>query len=417
MTSAFVGLFAWLLFVTPFSISAIEITFPVLLLLWLWGLCARRPAGLEVPFPTRQVRGILLALLAYMAVCFFSLAYSHFRVTTARGLVGKLLEYSLLYAICLHAARQPGAPRACLRAIQLAAWLVVLHSLLQQWAITHSVTAVRDPILRYRYLDYLRIVGPYKNPIDLATYLMVVGLLLLSLLFDDHRRRSAGRTLLLGLVLWCFVWTQSLGALIGLLAGLSFLGVRHRHQPRTLVALAALAVGTSALLLFLEGDRLWATLTLADLASRDRATMWNTAWAMIGSKPWLGLGYNTFMANYGNFASDRNVWPAYAHNCYLQIAAETGVVGLSAFAAFLVLAIRLWWRALQSSAGLSDGDRFSHTLLAGLVAGLIAFLVQSTFDTNLYALRQAVLFWSLAGAATGLSVRVLQPSPLTQRAR
>ncbi len=405
MTSVFSALFAWLLFVTPFSIAAIEVTFPILLLLWLFLLRARRPTFMETPL----VKPTLGALLSYIVVCLLSLAYSRFPDITARGLVGKLLEYSLLYVIGLYAAAWVRTPRPYLRAILAAAWLVVLHALLQQWALSHALAStVPDPILRHRTLDYLRMVGPYKNPIDLATYLLVVALLLLPILLGDDRRPSPSRLLLLTITLGCFLWTQSLGALLGLLAGMGFLGLLYRRQPRALAGLAALAVGACALFLLLEGDRLWATLTLSDLASRDRATMWNTAWAMILAKPWWGHGYNTFMPNYGNFAPDRHVWPAYAHNCYLQIVAETGLAGLASFSAFLFLAVRLWCRALRSSAIYPVQDPFSVRLLAGLCAALIGFLAHSAFDTNLYALRQAVLFWSLAGVATGLSAKLLQ---------
>jgi hypothetical protein len=55
-------------------------------------------------------------------------------------------------------------------------------------------------------------------------------------------------------------------------------------------------------------------------------------------------------------------------------------------------------------------------ILPGMVAAGIAFLVQSAFDTNFYALRQAALFWTLAGVALGAAVGLLQRSASSSRA-
>ena len=46
-----------------------------------------------------------------------------------------------------------------------------------------------------------------------------------------------------------------------------------------------------------------------------------------------------------------------------------------------------------------DYDRFYGAIETGLLAGLFGFLVHSFFDTNLYSLPLAVLFWAFAGLA------------------
>ena len=44
-------------------------------------------------------------------------------------------------------------------------------------------------------------------------------------------------------------------------------------------------------------------------------------------------------------------------------------------------------------------------LLSGFLAGLLAFVVQAGIDTNFYSLRQATLFWTLAGLAVGYAIQ------------
>jgi O-antigen ligase len=396
----FSALFVWLVFVIPFSISAIEITFPFLVLAggsthgWPWSRANRL-------LISGEEKKILWALLVYMAVCTASLLYTGFPATTTRGLVGKLYEYGALFAIALFAARAPAMGARCARVLWWATWLVVAHALLQEWVIARTVaTTDHDPLLGHQ-LSYNRMVGPYKNPNDLATYLMVSGLLLLSQLFDRSNWRLS-HLLLLVLVFGCLVWIQSVGAMLGLATGIGMLVLLNWKNRKRVTMLALVGILFAGSFLYLGRHSLREVLTLSDIASQDRLTMWQTALAMIQSKPLFGLGYNTFMANYNQYVVGPTVWPAYAHNCYLQITAETGLIGLAAFMVFLFYFFKSCFRAAWIT---------RDTFLMGLFAGLIAFLVQSIFDTNLYAVRQAVLFWTLAGLAVGLSGSKLHPGP------
>ena len=127
--------------------------------------------------------------------------------------------------------------------------------------------------------------------------------------------------------------------------------------------------------------------------------MWQAAMGMIRDRPILGHGLNTFMANYLTYWVGGEQAPRYAHNCYLQVAAETGLIGLGVF---LVL---LWQIFAYLLRGLTRLPSQEGLLLLGMIAGLFAFAVQAGVDTNFYALRQAALFWTLAGLAVGYASR------------
>ena len=128
--------------------------------------------------------------------------------------------------------------------------------------------------------------------------------------------------------------------------------------------------------------------------------MWQAAWGMIRARPLTGLGLNTFMANYLTFWVGGERQPRYAHNCYLQTWAETGLVGLLSFLWFLAA---VFVRMVRAIAQMPEGA--ARSTLLGLTAGLLGFVVQAALDTNFYTVRQAALFWVLAGTAVGLSVR------------
>ena len=106
---------------------------------------------------------------------------------------------------------------------------------------------------------------------------------------------------------------------------------------------------------------------------------------------------NTFMANYLDHWVGGERMPRYAHNCYLQVAAETGVVGLATFGWFLIVLMGAGWRA-QRSPALGTEDRY---LLLAWLAATTAFLTQAFFDTPFYSLRFAALFTCVSGLIMG----------------
>ncbi|MCX5706410.1 MAG: O-antigen ligase family protein [Candidatus Omnitrophica bacterium] len=110
---------------------------------------------------------------------------------------------------------------------------------------------------------------------------------------------------------------------------------------------------------------------------------------MISEHPFFGMGVGTFMANFSKFLPDSNI--SYAHNCYLQIWAETGIFSLISFTVFIFSLVYL---------GIKNFFASQDFLLLGLLAGVVGFLVHSFFEVNLYSLQLAVLFWVWVGLIT-----------------
>jgi O-antigen ligase len=72
----------------------------------------------------------------------------------------------------------------------------------------------------------------------------------------------------------------------------------------------------------------------------------------------------------------------------LQIWAETGIFSLLSFLIFLTLLLGRGIKAFMIN---------QNSLVLGLLCGISGFLVHSFFDTHLYSLQLAFLFWSMAG--------------------
>jgi putative inorganic carbon (HCO3(-)) transporter len=244
-----------------------------------------------------------------------------------------------------------------------------------------------------------RMTGPYENPIDLATYLMVLIPVLIAFVAVA---RGVARWLLVVLsaaAALCFGRTEALGAWMGFGASLLVIALWHPRIRRFAMLLFIGCALVGGFFLRHEGH-LAAAFSASEIGKRDRWVIWQAAIRMIHDRPLLGHGVNTFMANYLDYWVGGERQPRYAHNCYLQVAAETGLTGLAAFLWLLGMWIRRMFRAVQRI----DSDE--QIRLLGLLAGLLAFLVHAGIDTNFYAIRQAALFWVLSGLALGMSERI-----------
>jgi hypothetical protein len=151
---------------------------------------------------------------------------------------------------------------------------------------------------------------------------------------------------------------------------------------------------------------------------RSRAAFIETGIRMIATAPWFGVGIGRDYEMSGQFMPQSIYWFFFhenAHNNFLQIAGELGVIGL---AAFLWL---LWAAALRLVAGwkANPGDR----LLIGSAAALTAFVVTWSTGHPMLVPEVAYPFWILLGVAVARAdgdaqppsagrVRVVSPGPV-----
>ena len=119
---------------------------------------------------------------------------------------------------------------------------------------------------------------------------------------------------------------------------------------------------------------------------------------MITDHPILGRGLGTFMDHspkYINIPHDLN--NQYAHNCFLQIWAESGIFSLLSF---LLLVGYVFYKSFQVIFRITPSLNFF--ILIGLTAGLLGFLIHSFFDSHLYSFQLSFLFWVTLGLTIAL---------------
>jgi len=110
----------------------------------------------------------------------------------------------------------------------------------------------------------------------------------------------------------------------------------------------------------------------------ERLAHWQAAYGMVSDHPWLGVGVGNYVPVYPAYAVPGWKDPlGHAHNYYLNMAAEAGLLGLAAYVVFLLACFRQGWSATRRLAGPSQG------VALGVLGALTAFAVHSLFD-NLY---------------------------------
>ncbi|MBN1966242.1 MAG: O-antigen ligase family protein [Anaerolineae bacterium] len=91
-------------------------------------------------------------------------------------------------------------------------------------------------------------------------------------------------------------------------------------------------------------------ITDSNYAVTERIAHWQAAVGMATDHPWLGVGFGNYEVAYPAYALLN--WPnalGHAHNYYLNLLAEVGIVGLAAYliawGTIFILTIQLWWRS------------------------------------------------------------------------
>lgn len=127
----------------------------------------------------------------------------------------------------------------------------------------------------------------------------------------------------------------------------------------------------------------------------SRPVIWRDALEMFKANPLAGVGLGAFATAYPVYGQgDGSVVIAQAHNDYLQILADAGVIGLALAVWFVVLVFQ------QVARGVKSRDPLVAALALGSGGGLFAMLVHSLVDFNLQLPSNALIFLLLSATAT-----------------
>lgn len=300
-----------------------------------------------------------------------------------------LLQFSLQFIIGLEKARD--------------LWQKIMPLFLGQ-TFSQSVLEYSSWLVNVGGQTYFRAVAFFPDPHMLSLYL---GLTLpWSIIFAFQKtslnlKRSFLFWIIPALILSADLFTYSRGGYLGLIGGSLFASYwlikkyRQKYAPIFLVLFFSLI-----LLLLIPNSltqRLTTSLNPTEGSNQERLQNWEEASAVIQARPFTGAGIGNYSLVIMPSAEYRD--PIYAHNLYLDIAAETGIFNGMLFIVLLLSAI---WSFVEGGKGaifyLGGPARIAAPArnavstagwqsVAGGALGLIIFSIHSVFETGLYSVQ------------------------------
>jgi O-antigen ligase len=241
-----------------------------------------------------------------------------------------------------------------------------------------------------------RLVGFGVNPNQLGA-LLIIAVVLAATLAAIRSFPPLARGLALGaagVAAAGLFMTQSRGALVGLAAALVVapVVVGRGRRAAALVLVIATLVGTVGWFSAVAPDSAVERVTSpGSSGGSGREDLWTLGWRMVEDHPVRGVGAGNFpvssihyLLQPGRTERDELVidTPKVAHNIYLTVLSELGIVGLALFTAILIAALAACGRAARLFA--RAGDPASELLARGLIIALVGFLVASFFSSQIY---------------------------------
>ena len=295
--------------------------------------------------------------------------------------------------------------------------IMVFGFLLAIFGLTQSFTSPTK-VYWIRELNQSTAFGPFINRHHFAGYMELTIALPLGLLFAGavEKEKRIIYLFVAGLMGVALVMTASRGGIISLVAEIMFLVVvtaiwrkpserRRRTSSNPLKRFAgrfglagALLAGLFLGVMLLGGE--FSINRFIDSVNTDdpttgRAHFWTVTLDVIKAHPYLGTGLGAFSVVYTKYDTRNGLFRLeQAHNDYLQVLSDGGIIGGLIALSFVVL---LFYKALQRA---RSRDDFRRGVALASLSGCFAVLVHSFFDFTLHTTSNALLFLVLAALAT-----------------
>ena len=138
----------------------------------------------------------------------------------------------------------------------------------------------------------------------------------------------------------------------------------------------------------------------AETFEHSRGWIWKNSMTMFQMNPVYGVGMGAFETAYPNYSRDNKGLSQNidrAHNDYLQILSDTGLIGGAIALTFILTLFFVVRRSLRCS------DPFRAGLAIGCGSAIFSMMVHSLFDFNLQLPSTALLFLVLIAVSTNLA--------------
>ena len=414
--------------VEAWSVAIFELIVVVLMLLWAAKVIVEKRIEIRIPPAALPLGALVLVGLAQSIALTGSSGQTSSLSMDVEATRGAVAVIFFLFVSFLIAANFFDTPQ---RLGTLANFLIVFGLALAVFALVQHFTWEGK-------LYWMRRVtssgagtgGPFVNRNHFAGYMEMLIPIPVALAFSPTTRGETRMFYGFAAAIMSIAEAASLsrGGMVSLAAGLLFLAAISARRSRDgshperkssfslrpafliVVMLAAIAAGVVwigadfDILKRITHDPLTTTL------ATDRRGVWGDTLTMFRAHPILGIGLGAFETVYPIYGrGDGSFVIQFAHNDYLQVLSDGGIVGGAIALWFIFVIARAVMQVTRSA------DPFLRALGLGSAAGVFALLVHSLFDFNLQIPSNALLFLFLAAivsrAGAAVSLRTAGRGP------
>ena len=218
----------------------------------------------------------------------------------------------------------------------------------------------------------------FGNPAFFSAFLGVVVPLIV---YAIIKYRQWWMCLVLGIVLYAMILTQTRSAFIGLLVAMVYFVIQSRYYA--IFKLILIVLVFIAILSVLVPDSP-AKRIVNITGNAPRLQIYNVGWELIKDRPWLGYGPDCLGFVYDNYHASLYGSMSYQtrlHNEELDIIVDTGIIGLVAWVFFYVQYFRLAWKGRH------------NMITVALSSSVLGYLVQNQFSFGM--MPNILTFWFL----------------------
>ena len=352
-------------------------------------------------------------ILAMLGVGLLSTLISSYKYATISEMLTQI-GYVAFFLIVLNTIREGNQFRRLVTVMLVGAIIPCIYGVIQLLHLDW-MSWIPEP-------SWKRLISTLANATYFAAYLVTLLPLGIAVLTAPREDRSSARGslaagLLVLLMATCLIYTYARAAWFGFLfvllvqAMLAAFWLKGREKLRMLIPAVALCLPLAAAFV-LPGtwflvERAKSSFT-ADPSNVQRALTWQGAFNIFKNHPIIGTGPGSLVIHLPDYQSPeffrtQATVAAHAHNEFLEVASDTGVLGLLAF---LWLLVTYYWFGFKGLKKIRD-TRW-RLIIAGLMAGVGAFLICNLAGVTMRRTSGASFYWlflALTGCAIQIAVR------------
>ena len=259
----------------------------------------------------------------------------------------------------------------------------------------------------FRSNSNFKVTGTFFNPGPFGIYIAAL-LPPVYMLLINKGRHIAPLTILFATGMFFVLYSFSRSAWMGLLIGMSIIVMINNKW------LFSRVKGKRPLLrgIFIAGILLpvsWWLFSLKEASGAGRILIWRSSWLLVKRHFFTGVGPGKFAVNYADCQSDflrtcNNTYfkylagdVRYAFNDFLQVFAESGLIGIVSYLIIVFLILKLLLKQVNG-----NDKRLNKFFALGLVGSFVVIISSGCTSYPMQMAPVYTLFWLFAGVVVSL---------------